>query len=245
MVLENLVENAQLNREDYVLEVGPGVGNLTEILASRVERVVCIEKDYRLAEYLRKRFERKPNVEVIQGDVLKTQLPAFTKVVSTPPYNISSKLIFTLLKKQWKLACLVLQAEFARRLAATPGTREYSRLSVMAQHRAEIELGELVPKTAFYPKPKVDSQIVIVRPKVLEPSPTDELFEDLVRGLFNQRRRVASTVLRTYLKRKFGKAWSPLWNMLEVPPERVYQLGVSDFEALAKSIHEAKREVTW
>ena len=191
---------------------------------------------------MRKRFQRSPNVEVIQGDALKIELPAFNKVVSTPPYNISSKLIFTLLNRQWKLACLILQAEFARRLAATAGTGEYGRLSVMAQYRAEIELGELVPKTAFYPKPKVDSQIVILRPKVLAPAPEDDLFEDLVRGMFNQRRRVASTVLRTYLTRKFGKAWTSIWNRLEIPQGRVYQLRVSDFEALARSIHEAKPE---
>lgn len=225
-----------------MLEIGPGVGNLTEILASKAGRVVCVEKDHRLAEYLKKRFQRSSNVEVIQGDALKAQLPDFDKVASTPPYNISSKLIFTLLTRTWKLACLTLQAEFARRLAAVPGTQEYGRLSIMAQHRAQIELGELVPKSAFYPKPKVDSQIVVLRPKTLVASPSETLFEDLVRGMFNQRRRIASTVLRTYLRRKFGGPWITIWDRLKVPGGRVFQLKVSDFEALAKSIREAKLE---
>jgi len=136
-VRENLVQLAGLTPQDTVLEVGPGLGFLTAALVTKASRLIAVEKDRTLAGYLTTKFASNTNLTVTEGDVLKIELPDFTKVVSSPPYNISSKLILLLLNSRFKRAVLLLQQEFVGRLMAPSGTREYGRLTVMFQSRAQ------------------------------------------------------------------------------------------------------------
>ena len=233
-IAERVVSTAELTRTDIVLEPGAGYGTLTHILEEQAGRVLAVEKDRRLASHLRKEFEKSPTVSVIEGDVLKIPLPQFNKVVRTPPYVLSSKLILFLAKIKFELASLVLQREFGERLLAEPGTAEYGRLSITAQRSLRIRATMNIPATAFRPRPKVDSILLRISPNDVKTAVNEELFEELVRGLFNQRRRVVRSSFLHYLSKKMGreKARSSL-KAVNLPEKRVFQLTIGDLEDLS------------
>ena len=158
------VRFADIKENEVVLEVGPGLGVLTRLLAEKAKRVVAIEQDKRFMEHL----EDIPNTEVIQGDALKVEFPKFDKVVSNLPYQISSPITFKFLEHDFSCAVLMYQREFAERLVTESG-RESSRLSVKLHYRAENNLIGTVPINSFYPQPKVEGAIVIMRPREKPP----------------------------------------------------------------------------
>ncbi|ASJ12149.1 16S rRNA (adenine(1518)-N(6)/adenine(1519)-N(6))-dimethyltransferase RsmA [Thermococcus thioreducens] len=192
-IIERNVERAELDEKDRVLEIGPGLGVLTEALSRHAEKVYAIEKDHRLVEILRKEYDW-PNVEIIEGDALKVEFPEFNKIVSNLPYQISSPITFRFLRYEFERAVLIYQLEFAQRMVAKPGDRNYSRLSLMIQAKAHAELVEKIGRGAFWPRPKVDSAVVILEPK--PPDERIELHENLVRALFQHRRSTALAALK-------------------------------------------------
>jgi len=183
----------------HLLEIGAGTGALTDRLLSAGDRVTAIERDRRLAAFLREEFDAERaagRLTVIEGDALEVDLPAATVSVSNLPYGVSSELAFRLLPRSIPLV-LTFQREFAERMAAAPGTPEYGRLSVTAGHYADVEVVEIVPAEAFAPSPAVESAVVRTRPR--EPAyeiPDDELFMDLVRAVFTQRRKTMRNAVR-------------------------------------------------
>jgi 16S rRNA (adenine1518-N6/adenine1519-N6)-dimethyltransferase len=239
-IASRVVSAAELTRADTVLEPGAGYGTLTHILEEQAGRVLAVEKDRRLVSHLRKEFENSPTVSVIEGDVLKIPLlPQFNKLVGTPPYALSSKLILFLTKKKFELASLVFQKEFGERLLAEPGTAEYGRLSITAQRSLRIRPIMNIPAAAFRPRPKVDSILLRISPNDVNASVNEELFEELVRGLFNQRRRVVRSSFLHFLSKKTGreKARTSLAAMT-LPEKRVFQLTISDLEDLCHQLSE-------
>ena len=138
-----------------------GTGNLTEALASRAGHVYAVEIDPDLAALLSGRFS---NVQVIKGDALKVELPDYNKIVSNLPYQISSRITYRLLSRPFETAVLMYQWEFARRLAAAVGSKEYGRLAMVVGFFCRIEILEKVSKMAFRPVPQVDSAIVRLCP---------------------------------------------------------------------------------
>jgi len=239
-VMRKLVEVAELGSADTVFEVGAGTGSLTSMIQKRAGRVIAIEKDPALTNLLRRKFAESNNVQIIEGDVIKTRLPKFNKIVSSPPYNISSKLVFLLLKKNFEILVLVLQKEFAERLVAQSGSENYGRLTVMVSHKAYTTLIDIVPRHAFYPSPKVDSAIVKLTPKEPRKVFDEELFCDLVRELFTQRRRRLQKAL-LHLLRRYGDRGNMLLRGLSIPEKRVYQTTVEEFENLANELYETLR----
>jgi len=199
-VLERMVNYAGLSPKDTVLEVGAGVGNLTELLSQRAGRVVAVEEDDRLARLLKERLGGCSNVEILRGDALKLELPKFDKIVANLPYSISSDITFRLLEHDFQLAVLMYQKEFARRLVASPGERDYGRLSVSVYYRAKVEILEEVPPRAFFPRPKVTSAIVRLKPRAPPFEVGDEeAFADVVRAMFQHRRqKVCNALLRSF-----------------------------------------------
>ena len=188
--LHKMVSYAGISGEDTVLEVGAGLGFLTEKLAENAGGVIAVEIDRRLVEALRKRLKGYGNVTVLQGDIMKISVPRFNKVVSTPPYSISSPLQFWLLNKPFEETVLSFQEEFAKRLTASVGSKDYGRLTVTTYYRADVEILDVIPKESFWPSPKVDSLIVRLKPRcppfrVEE----EEIFLDLVRAIFTQKNR--------------------------------------------------------
>jgi 16S rRNA (adenine1518-N6/adenine1519-N6)-dimethyltransferase len=226
-----------INSSDVILEVGPGKGFLTEALLAHAGKVIAIEKDPKLAITLRNKHGRNRKLRVIQGDVLKVKIPRFNKVVCTPPYYISSKLVLLLVSKRFRCAVLTLQKEFAERLAAKPGSPHYGRISVMVQHKSSVELAGIIRRNSFRPAPKVDSAVVVIRRKKPEVLVRNErTFRDLVRFMFTQRRKKAEKVLRQYLEMSRGKVGLRSQALSSRPNVRVFQLSVSDFEHLSNEI---------
>ncbi|MEM2864650.1 MAG: 16S rRNA (adenine(1518)-N(6)/adenine(1519)-N(6))-dimethyltransferase RsmA [Candidatus Bathyarchaeia archaeon] len=164
-ILRRIVDYASLTSDDVVLEVGAGLGSLTSRLAEKAGRVIAVEKDLRLYRRLRQTFSHINNVEVLCGDVFRIDIPCFNKVVSNLPYSISKRFILWLLKSKFEKGVLLLQKEYADKLTAIPGSKNYSWISMIAQLFAQISLGEVIPASFFKPKPKVDSRIVVLNPR--------------------------------------------------------------------------------
>jgi 16S rRNA (adenine1518-N6/adenine1519-N6)-dimethyltransferase len=185
-VIGRIASYAELGPSDVVLEIGPGTGNLTEVLSAKAAKVYAVEVDPALAADLEGRFS---NVEVIHGDALKVDFPDHNKVVSNLPYQISSKITFKLLPRKFDLAVLMYQKEFAKKMSALPGSEEYGRLSIFVQHYAQAEIMERVPRSAFLPSPEIESAIVKLRPRPDRIEVDDQAFLNLVTGLFSHRRK--------------------------------------------------------
>jgi len=242
LFLNMLVDYADITSEDVVLEIGAGFGYLTEILIKKAKKVIAVEIDPRLVRIIRKRLSGIENVDIIQGDVLKMEIKDFNKVVSTPPYSISSPLLFWLLEKPFKLAVLTFQMEFAKRLDAALGSEDYCRLTVMTYYKAEVELLDLVPKEAFYPSPEVDSIIVRIKPRKTPPFhiKNEKVFEDVVRVLFTQRnKKVKNAVLQYFREHGIKKQEAQkLAASLPFHEKRVRELAPEDFGEIADEIFE-------
>lgn len=235
-ILQRLVSLAEVDKRDVVLEVGAGTGNLTRVLLKSTGRVIAVEKDPILAKRLRDQLKDEKRLLVIQGDILRVDLPPFDKVVSSPPYSISSGLLFFLLAKKFRSATMTFQKEFAQRLVAKPGTRDYGRLTVMLQHAASAQLFDFVPRTAFRPVPKVDSFMVQIVPKTEWADMNRKLFSRIVKALFSQRRRVASTVVRRWLEKEGVPNAKQIADSLAVPSKRVFQLTLSEIEDICRGL---------
>jgi len=158
-LLAEIVSYARLKPTDVVLEVGAGAGNLTAHIAANA-RVVALEKDALLFSRLKQRFGCDDRVEPVQADFLKAILPSFNKVVSNIPYSISRDLIENIIIAGFEVAVLVVQKEFAYKLAASPGFENYRMLSVLAQSSCDVEVLKEIPASAFRPKPRVSSAVV-------------------------------------------------------------------------------------
>lgn len=231
---------AALTRSDIVLEVGAGFGFLTRLLAQKSKKVIAVEMDTCLTKILQTELVDLHNVEFIEGDILKAVVPPYNKVVSNPPFSISSPLLFWFLNKPFDLAVLTFQKEFARRLNAPTGSRDYSRLTVSTYYRADVELLDDVPKEAFYPPPDVDAAIVRLKPKKLLPFKLkdEKVFDEVVRTLFTQRnRKVRKAILPLLQKHGLkGKTASEKADHLPFHNRRVRELASEDFGALANEL---------
>ncbi|MCJ1413807.1 Dimethyladenosine transferase [Xylographa parallela] len=188
-VAQKIVDKADLRQSDIVLEVGPGTGNLTVKILEKAKKVIAVELDPRMAAEVTKRVQGKPEqkrLEVLLGDVVKTELPYFDVCISNTPYQISSPLTFKLLalSPAPRVCILMFQREFAMRLFAKPGDRLYSRLSVNAQMWAKIDHIMKVGKNNFKPPPAVESSVVRLVPKNPRPQISYEEWDGLLRVVF-------------------------------------------------------------
>lgn len=186
------VAYARLTKDDVVLEIGPGKGIITWLLAEQAKQVIAIEIDKRLVEQLQKTLPK--NVTLIHADALSLDfknLPRFTKIVSNLPFQISSPITFKFLATCFSKAILIYQKDFAQRLVASPGTKQYSRLTVGVAYKARCLLLEDVPRQCFSPPPSIDSSIVELVPykKPRFTVENEQFFFDLTKQLFTHRRK--------------------------------------------------------
>ncbi len=238
-IMQSLVEHASLTKNDVVLEVGAGFGFLTHLLSDRCKKVIAVEVDPQLANFLRKNLSTLSNVDLIEGDILKVSLPAFNKVVSAPPYSISSPLLFRLLETRFDLAVLILQKEFAERLGARVGTKDYGRLTVSIYYRTDVELLDVVSRMMFFPSPDVDSMMLQLKPRDPPFTVEDEaLFFELVRALFTQRnKKVRNSLIHFLRKREFPRDYAvTLADSTIYSSKRVRELAPEDFGILANEL---------
>lgn len=188
---------------DTVVEIGPGRGALTDILARRAGRVVAVEIDRALAGLLRERFASTPSVEIVEADILKTDPGALGGpgylLVGNVPYYITTPILFHALACALpRRAVFLVQREVAARAMAVPGTKSYGALSVNLQVLATVERVFDIPPGAFRPPPKVDSSVLCITPATRSILHEGEQprFRSFVQSLFSQRRKQIGTILR-------------------------------------------------
>ena len=189
---DQIINFANLNKSDTVLEIGTGIGTLTIELAKRAGKVIAIEQDANIAEILSQRLEDEKidNVELINDDALKVDFPEFNKIISNLPYQISSPITFKFLNYDFDLAILMYQKEFARRMSGTVGSKDYSRLSAMLYFKCNVETLTDVSSESFIPKPKIDSTVVKLTPKENKISHDDfKIYSKFTKALFQHRNK--------------------------------------------------------
>lgn len=234
--LDLIVESAAIERDDTVLEVGPGLGYLTNKLAKQAGHVVCVEADQDLIPHLTHQFGPVSNVEVVQADILKydfTKLPKDYLVVANIPYYLTSNLIRQLLESSNPPARMVLmvQKEVAERITANPG--QMSVLSFSVQYYAEAEIIAPVAKELFEPIPKVDSAIIKIerRNKPVFEADTKKLFQ-LVKAGFGEKRKMLRNSLAGGLQISTSQAEDLLKKSGLPTATRAQELGIKEWEKL-------------
>ena len=233
-VIDAIVDAIAPQPGEALVEIGPGLGAMTDPLVARCGRLTVIELDRDLAHRLRQRSE----LDVIESDVLRVDFGALAnalgqrlRVVGNLPYNISTPILFHLLASSEQVIDqhFMLQREVVDRMAAAPGNKDFGRLSVMLQWRYDIESVLDVPPQAFDPPPRVDSAVVRMRPLPAASGVDARLLEELVRVAFSQRRKLLRHTLGRWLEgRNFGGAFDVQRRAEEVP--------VSEYLALAATV---------
>lgn len=244
-ILARIADALEITAGDSVVEIGPGRGALTEPLLDRVGpngHLTAIEVDRDLAAALRSAFERRPELTVVEGDVLKAPLaPAAGGrflLVGNIPYNITTPILFRALEApRAERMVFMIQREVAERLAAGPGTENYGALSANAQALASIEIMFKVPAGAFTPPPKVDSAVIRVVP-LAQPviTPEEEApFRALVQGLFSFRRKQMVRAVRNVCRVSAARS-SEILAAAGIPEmDRPEVLGPADFARVLRS----------
>jgi 16S rRNA (adenine1518-N6/adenine1519-N6)-dimethyltransferase len=200
-IVEKQIDYADLKSSDLVFEIGAGLGGLTERIASRGNKLVTIEVDRRLLELLIPRFRGEKNVSLVMADALSFNPSKVNKIISNIPYSLSSQITFKLLELDFNVAVLTYQIDFAKRMIAETGSRDYSRLTVNVYYRAHAEIVEQVPRDAFYPVPAVDSAIVRLQHRNPPFQVEDEaFFFKVLRELFSHRNQYLRKVLKRFLR---------------------------------------------
>jgi 16S rRNA (adenine1518-N6/adenine1519-N6)-dimethyltransferase len=244
---KKILNFANLNSDDSVLEIGPGIGTLTLPMASVTKKVIAIEQDPHIAQILNNRLEEigLDNVEIINSDALKVDFPHFNKIVSNLPYQISSPITFKFLEYDFDLAVLMYQKEFAQRMNAPVGSKHYSRLSVMMHYKALVKIVDNVSAQSFIPPPKVDSAVVKMIP--LKGVKTDDFFASVCRALFQHRRKKTSKSLResfheigNFKKEEVKEILGELDSKMEnnFLEERVFKLSPEKILEISKTLKE-------
>ncbi|KAI5180451.1 18S rRNA (adenine1779-N6/adenine1780-N6)-dimethyltransferase [Nematocida sp. AWRm80] len=196
-IIKALVDKARIRPSDTVLEIGPGTGNLTIKLLEKCKSVIAVEKDKKIATDLLKRVGTKRNkLQLILGDAIEVEYPEFDLCISNTPYQISSPLTFKLLQHKFRAAILMFQREFAQRLCAVPGDSFYCRLSVSVQIRATVQHVMKVSKKSFRPPPKVESSIVKIEPRPVQPDINLDEFDGLIKICFSRKNKTIGSIFR-------------------------------------------------
>lgn len=247
---EMIVSRAGISASDTVLEIGPGLGALTFQLARFARQVIAVEKDHQLAGILKSMIadNRLSHVTVIENDILKVNVNDIADQAGHPlvvmgnlPYNISSQVLIQLIqnRKAVSRAILMFQKELAERITSDPGVKNYGRITVMLKYCAEVSTLATVKSHLFFPKPKVDSEVVEIRFKAHLPYPAeDEVFlSRVIQASFGKRRKTLKNALSSS---SLGISGQLAQNALEcasiVPSRRAETLSIEEFVALSNCL---------
>ena len=206
-ILNKVVRTAQVGKEDVIVEVGPGLGEMTLALARLAKQVIAVEIDPPLVEILKKKLADCPNVEVVKSDILKVDFRSFfkkeghpVKVVANLPYQISTPLLFRFIeaKEVFSTLTLMLQREVAERMVASPGGKEYGPLSIFVQLFLDVSIRFFIKSSAFFPPPKVESAVVhmVWKEKPVLDEKDEKWFKSVVRASFSHRRKTLANALK-------------------------------------------------
>jgi len=249
-ILRKIVDFANLTEESAAIEIGPGIGALTEQLARRSKKVVAFEIDQRLLPILQETLAPYPNTTIIHNDVLKADVKLTIEkeltdvkdimVVANLPYYVTTPIIMKLLEEQLPIRGIVcmLQKEVADRISAMPGTKDYGSLSIAIQYYTEAETVMIVPKTVFVPQPNVDSAVIRLT-KRKEPAVAvkdESFFFHVIKSSFAQRRKTLLNNLTNQLpngKQKKEEILSALEEAEIEPSRRGETLSIEEFARLS------------
>ncbi|HAG42531.1 MAG TPA: 16S rRNA (adenine(1518)-N(6)/adenine(1519)-N(6))-dimethyltransferase [Clostridium sp.] len=249
-VLKDIVYGAEVSKEDYVIEIGPGVGTLTKELLKEAKKVTSIELDDRLIPILQEELKEYDNFELIHKDALKVNYNELigdeksVKVVANLPYYVTSPIIVNLLNGDYnfKSLTIMIQKEVAERINAEHSTKEYGAFSLLVQYYCNTKIIRRVPPSCFIPSPKVDS--IVIRLDKLDKPPVDvedeKLFFNIIRQAFNMRRKTLWNGMKNLgmdkekLQRAFEKAGID-------PNRRGETLTIQEFATLSNNILEEKK----
>ena len=232
-------------RDDVVLEVGPGLGMMTLVLAREARRVIAVEIDHRLAEILKEKVADSPNVEIILKDIMEIdfidlykRMGQSLKVVANLPYQISTPLLFRFIeaKEAFSSLTLMLQKEVAERMTAPPGGKDYGPLSIFVQIAADRSIPFYIKPSCFFPPPKVDSAVIHMtwKDRPIVTIQDMEWFKRVVRGCFNYRRKTLINGLK-YSGLLLPADTAERMNRIGIDPQRRPEsLTLQDFARLAE-----------
>jgi 16S rRNA (adenine1518-N6/adenine1519-N6)-dimethyltransferase len=250
-ILNKIIKAANLSSRDMVIEIGSGLGTLTQGLAKKAKKVIAVEVDKKLYEVSRKILQNYKNVELVQGDILKIDLNSLIsqlspidrrsfKVVSNLPYYMATSIITHLLenKNYFKVILFSLQKEVAERMIARPGTKDYGILSLAVQYHTEPEILFSISRGSFFPQPKVDSSFlklrVLSKPGV---KVKDEKFLfSLIKAAFSQRRKTLLNALKERLNLERGVLLRVFKKVGIDPKRRAETLSLKEFARLTNSL---------
>ncbi|WP_291576057.1 16S rRNA (adenine(1518)-N(6)/adenine(1519)-N(6))-dimethyltransferase RsmA [Clostridium sp. UBA4548] len=248
-VLDDIVEGADITEEDYVIEIGPGVGTLTKELLKRAKKVTSIELDERLIPILQEELKEYPNFQLVHKDALKVDYNELigeeksVKIVANLPYYVTTPIIANLLNGKYniKSITIMIQKEVAERIDAEPSTKDYGAFSLLAQYYCDTKIIRRVPPSSFIPSPKVDSIVIrldiLKKPRVQVKD--EKLFFSIIRQSFNMRRKTLSNAMKNVgldketLKEAFEKANIDSGRRGET-------LSIEEFANLANTVSELK-----
>ncbi|MEM3437481.1 MAG: 16S rRNA (adenine(1518)-N(6)/adenine(1519)-N(6))-dimethyltransferase RsmA [Nitrososphaerales archaeon] len=232
-LLNKMVEFANISKKDTVFEFGSGTGNLTEILCNKAKKVISLEIDKELYEIAKSRLSGFENLNLIHGDALESR-HKFDKLVSNIPYSKSKEFIEWLVKKDFDIAVVNFQKEFAEKLLSQPGSKDYRAITIIARSSFDIEPLMEVDRDAFKPRPGVKSLMLSLKPK------KDRINASIItciKLLFSFRRKKVVNALKTICK-KHGKDYEKILYRLDhkILQKRVEQLTVEESVRIAKEL---------
>lgn len=256
-VLKNIVEAADITANDNVIEIGPGIGALTEQLAQAAGEVLALEIDQDLIPVLKEVLSPYDNVKVINQDVLQANLPELIKkefkdpsrpikVVANLPYYITSPILMNLLASpvEWATICVMMQKEVAQRLTAKPGTKQYGTLTLAIEYQMQAKIAFDVSRKVFVPSPNVDSAIVVLTPRTnplpVQPFDKQKLF-GFIRGCFAHRRKSLWNNLQSVIGKDpaVKEKMTAVLTQLDISPQiRPEKLTLEQFIELANALHQ-------
>ena len=256
-VLKNIVEAADITANDNVIEIGPGIGALTEQLAQAAGEVLALEIDQDLIPVLKEVLSPYDNVKVINQDVLQANLPELIKkefkdpsrpikVVANLPYYITSPILMNLLASpvEWATICVMMQKEVAQRLTAKPGTKQYGALTLAIEYQMQAKIAFDVSRKVFVPAPNVDSAIVVLTPRTnplpVQPFDKQKLF-GFIRGCFAHRRKSLWNNLQSVIGKDpaVKEKMTAVLTQLDISPQiRPEKLTLEQFIELANALHQ-------
>ena len=247
-IVRKIVSESNITKDDYVLEIGPGMGTLTEELALRAKKVIAVELDKNLLPILDETLGIYDNVEIIHGDILDIDIEKLIeekceggpiKVVANLPYYVTTPIIGKLIESDLKLESItvMVQKEVADRMASGPGSKVYGSLSVFVNFYSHPEIVVKVPKTVFIPQPKIDSSVIKLNlKKELPDIDKDKLFK-VVKAGFSKRRKTILNALSSY---GFNIEKDDIRQVLESldisPSERAENLSPEEFIKISKAL---------
>lgn len=247
-ILKNIVESADVTQEDTVIEIGPGLGNLTHYILEKNANVIAFEIDNDMINILNDRFDHS-NLEIVNKDILKVDLREYikdrkVKIIANLPYYITTPIIFKLLEYRENIhsITIMIQKEVAERIVAVPHSKDYGVLTINTNYMADVNKMFNVPNTSFIPAPKVTSSVVQIVPnrqKELELGiKDDDIFKDLVKKSFSARRKkLANSLQNSGLKNMTKQDIEDMINKVGLGVNcRAEELTIQDYVKMANII---------